>query len=189
MPILIRAFQDTPFTFGGASSLATTPATGTPEPAAAEAEETRGTNTDGDEAPQDQISLTEGGPGEEDEDVVFEVRAKALKYEPDSDDNGGKSKSPWSTKGVGPMRLMKHKSTGAVRILLRGEPRGHVVLNKTLLPNPTYKPEPGGKYVKVTAASDDGKKLESWMLQVKSSDLGEKLAEALNANKKANEKK
>lgn len=171
--------------------MATTPATGTPEPAAAEAEETRGTNADGDEAPQEQISLTEGGPGEEDEDVVFEVRAKALLFEPDSDDNDGKAKKggTWATQGTGPMRLMKHKSTGAVRILLRGL-RGNVVLNKTLLPNPTYKTEASsGKYVKIMAASDDGKKLESWMLQVKTPDLGEKLAEALEANKKANEKK
>ncbi|KAM7191476.1 hypothetical protein V8F20_009299 [Naviculisporaceae sp. PSN 640] len=180
---------NTPFTFGGASSLATTPATGTPEPAAAaaEPEESRGTNADGDDAPQEQISLTEGGPGEEDEAVVYEVRAKAMKFETEEDEKK-KQKSPWVTKGVGPLRLMKHKTTGAVRLLLRAEPRGHIALNKAILPNATYKTEQGGKYIKLLAAADDGKGLETWMLQVKTADMGKALAEALETNKKANEK-
>ncbi|KAM7203678.1 nucleoporin nup61 [Rhypophila sp. PSN 637] len=182
---------NTPFTFGGASSLATTPATGTPEPAAAEAEESRGPNADGDDAPQEQISLTEGGPGEEDEAVVYEVRAKAMKFEPaeDDDNKDKKPKSPWVTKGVGPLRLMKHKNTDAVRVLLRGEPRGHIVLNKAVLPNTTYKTEQGGKYIKFLAAADEGQKLETWMLQVKTANMGKALAEALETHKKANEKK
>ncbi|KAK4217154.1 nucleoporin nup61 [Rhypophila decipiens] len=184
---------NTPFTFGGASSLATTPATGTPEPAAAEAEESRGPNADGDDAPQEQISLTEGGPGEEDEAVVYEVRAKAMKFEPaeDDDNKDKKPKSPWVTKGVGPLRLMKHKNTGAVRVLLRGEPRGHIVLNKAVLPNATYKTEQGGKYIKFLAAADEGQKLETWMLQVKKEDTDKALAlcDALETHKKANEKK
>lgn len=171
--------------------MATTPATGTPEPAAAaEPEESRGQNADGDEAPQEQISLTEGGPGEEDEAVVYEVRAKAMKFETEDDENKDKKpKSPWVTKGVGPLRLMKHKTTGAVRVLLRAEPRGHIALNKTVLPNVTYKPEQGGKYIKLLTAADDGKGLETWMLQVKTADMGKALAEALETNKKANEAK
>ncbi|KAK4449159.1 nucleoporin nup61 [Podospora aff. communis PSN243] len=186
---------NSPFTFGGASSLATTPATGTPEPSAPE--ESRGTNADGDEAPQEQISLTEGGPGEEDESVVHEIRAKAVKLvtggDSEDDDSGStkdKKKSPWVTQGIGPLRLLKHKNTGAVRMLLRAEPRGHVALNKLVLPNFIYKVEPAGsKYVKLTTATDDGKGLETWMLQVKTPDAAKQLAESLEANKKANAKK
>ncbi|KAK3360167.1 hypothetical protein B0T25DRAFT_449260 [Lasiosphaeria hispida] len=184
---------NSPFTFGGASSLATTPATGTPEPAA-EPEENRGTNADGDEAPQEQISLTEGGPGEEDEAVVLEVRAKALKLVPDtdSDDDSGsakdKTKNPWKTQGVGPLRILKSKATGAVRLLLRAEPRGHIALNRLVLPNFNYLVEPpaGGKYVKLTTSTEDGAGLETWMLQVKTNDLAKKLAATLEDNKKAN---
>ncbi|KAL8419098.1 hypothetical protein RB594_002343 [Gaeumannomyces avenae] len=180
---------NTPFTLGGASSLATTPAQGTPEPAAADRSEQEGQKADdGDEEKQAQINLTEGGPGEEDEHVVFEVRGKALKLSngDDSDDEKGgkkKDKSPWKTMGVGPVRLLKHKTTGVVRILLRGEPRGNIVMNKVLLPDFSYKTEKGDKYVKVPAASDSGTGLETWMLQVKDAAKGKALAAALEQHK------
>ena len=191
------SYSDSPFTFGGASSLATTPAATTPEASANAEDAAQGTHADGDEAPQEQISLTDGGPGEEDESVVHEVRAKAVKLVTgnDSDDESGsnaskdKKKSPWKTQGVGPMRLLKHKTTGNVRMLLRAEPRGHVALNKAVLPNFTYKVEPGGKYVKITTVTDDGKGLETWMLQVKTPALAQALADALEEHKKGNEKK
>ncbi|KAH6630915.1 hypothetical protein B0J18DRAFT_363800 [Chaetomium sp. MPI-SDFR-AT-0129] len=201
---------NSPFTFGGTSSLATTPAATTPEPsataAAAAAEDgSKGTNADGDDAPQEQISLTGGGPGEEDESAVHEVRAKALKLVTSSNSNsdeesGGAAdkdkvakakttapaKSSWKTMGVGPLRILKNKKTGTVRMLLRAEPRGHVALNKTVLPDFTYKAE--AKYVKVTTASDDGKALETWMLQVKTPEFATALAEALEEHKKGNKK-
>ncbi|KAK1754504.1 nucleoporin nup61 [Echria macrotheca] len=185
---------NSPFTFGGASSLATTPAASTPEPAA-EVEQSRGTNADGDEAPQEQISLTDGGPGEEDESVVHEVRAKAVKLvvggDSEDDDSGSAKdkKSPWKTQGVGPLRILKNKKTGAVRMLLRAEPRGHIALNKLVLPNFSYKVDSaGGKYIKLTTATEDGKGLETWMLQVKTADAAKALAESLEANKSANAK-
>ncbi len=180
---LVTLHLDSPFTFGGASSLATTPAATTPEPAA-NAEDAQGTNADGDEAPQEQISLTDGGPGEEDESAVYEVRAKAVKLVTgggDSDDeSGGKKKSAapaWKVQGVGPLRLLKNKTTGAVRMLLRAEPRGNVALNKAVLPQFNYKAD--AKYVKLTTATDDGKGLETWMLQVKTVDLAKALAAKL----------
>lgn len=148
------------------------------------------------EPPQEQISLTEGGPGEEDESAVHEVRAKAVKLvmggNSDSESSGaaGKDKkNPWQVQGVGLLRLLKHKNTGAVRMLLRAEPRGHVALNKTILPDLSYKPEPnGGKYVKITTTNDAGTGLETWMLQVKTKELAQSLADALEANKAANKK-
>lgn len=145
---------------------------------------------------QEQISLTDGGPGEEDESAVHEVRAKAVKLvtgggdsdeESGSNADKGKKKSPWKVQGVGPLRILKNKTTGAVRMLLRAEPRGHVALNKAVLPDFTYKADT--KYVKVTTATDDGKGLETWMLQVKTPALAQSLAEALEEHKKANKKK
>jgi hypothetical protein len=196
----MRISLDSPFPFGGASSLATTPATGTPEPEPAAKRDggsggNHGTQADGDDAPQDaQVSLTEGGPGEEDESVVHDVRAKALKLvvgtsEDSGNESAGKDKkNPWKTQGVGPLRLLKHKTTGAVRMLLRAEPRGHVALNKAVLPNFVYKPEAGGKYIKITTSKDDGTGLETWMLQVKTKEAARALADALEANKGANKK-
>lgn len=174
--------------------MATTPATGTPEPTATQEQGPEITEADGEEK-QAQINLTDvAGPGEEDEEVVHEVRAKALRLTPSSEEasgseaDGKKSKSPWATMGVGPLRLLKHKTTGAARLLLRAEPRGHVALNKGVLPNFNYKPENGGKYVKITVASDDGKALETWMLQVKTTDTAQALADALEAHKATSKK-
>ncbi|CAK7214063.1 hypothetical protein SBRCBS47491_002016 [Sporothrix bragantina] len=189
---------NTPFTnLGGASSLATTPATGTPEPGATQdnnADNNSGHQADGDEAPQEQISLTDGGPGEEDEAAVHEVRAKALRLATSNDESGSESpagkekKSPWKTEGVGPLRVLKNKTTGSVRLLLRAEPRGHVALNRALLPDFTYKPEPNAKYVKLTTANDAGTGLETWMLQVKTKEVAQQLADALEEHKAANKK-
>ncbi|KUI55472.1 hypothetical protein VP1G_02759 [Cytospora mali] len=181
--------------FGGASSIATTPANGTPEPEAAASKKDNADEKTADEdgKPQEQISLTEGGPGEEDEEVVHEVRAKALRLvqsKADEDDKTAskKSNSSWKTEGLGPLRVLKHKATGAVRILLRAEPRGNVAMNKLVLPDFDYKVDKGAKWVKVACAKDDGKGLETWMLQVKTNEFAVKLAGALEENKKANKK-
>lgn len=177
--------------FGGASSLATTPAAGTPEPEAAKKDTANGT-ADDEDAPQDhQVSLTEGGPGEEDEEVVHEVRAKALRHvpaKPDDDEDNKKKSSPWQTEGLGPLRVLKHKTTGAVRILLRTEPAGKIAMNKLVLPNFDYKVDSGAKWIRVTTAKDDGKGLETWMLQVRNNEFATKLAAVLEENKKANMK-
>ena len=122
------------------------------------------------------------------------MRTKALKLVTakegsDSESTTSKDKkSPWKTIGVGPLRVLKHKTTGSVRLLLRAEPRGHVAVNKSLLPNFNYKPEPGGKYVKLTTLNDDGDGLETWMLQVKTKEAAQALAAVLEANKGANKK-
>ncbi|CAK7268310.1 hypothetical protein SEPCBS57363_003026 [Sporothrix epigloea] len=188
---------NSPFTNrGGTPSLATTPATSTPEPGATQDNnaDNSGHQADGDEAPQEQISLTDGGPGEEDEAVVHEVRAKALRLATSSDESGSESpvpkdkKSPWKTEGVGALRLLKNKTTGIVRLLLRAEPRGHVALNRALLPDFTYKPEPNAKYVKLTTANGAGTGLETWMLQVKTKEAAQQLADALEMHKVANKK-
>ncbi|KAK7755947.1 hypothetical protein SLS62_001889 [Diatrype stigma] len=163
----------------GTMGASTTPVNGTPEP------QTQG--QDGEEAPQEQISLTAGGPGEEDEDILHEVRAKAIKYIPvTKDDEGEKTKSPWHTQGIGPLRILKNKTTGSVRLLLRAEPRGHVAMNKAILPDVDYKAK--DKTINFVAASDDGAGLETWVLQVKKPEFAQELASAMEANKAANKK-
>ncbi|RYP80638.1 hypothetical protein DL769_002383 [Monosporascus sp. CRB-8-3] len=161
------------------SSLGTTPVNGTPEP--------QSQNEDGEEAPQEQISLTDGGPGEEDEDILHEVRAKAIKYVPVTQcEEGGKPESPWRTQGVGPLRILKNKTTGSVRILLRAEPRGHIAMNKALLADIEYKAK--DKTISFAASKDDGSGLETWVLQVKKSEFATELATVMEANKSANKK-
>ncbi|KAK8125582.1 nucleoporin nsp1 [Apiospora kogelbergensis] len=165
--------------FPAPSSMNSTPMGGTPEPQ----------TQDGEEAPQEQISLTTGGPGEEDEEILIEVRAKATKFVPvvkGGDDEDG-NKSPWHTQGLGPLRVLKNKTTGAVRLLLRAEPRGHVAMNKALLAKFDYKPDTVKKTsIKVMAAKDDGSGIETWLLQVKKPETAAELAAVLEANKHSN---
>lgn len=133
--------------------------------------------------------MTEGA--ETDEDVLHEVRAKVLKFvsasEKSEKKDEKKSKSPWTTQGVGHLRLLKHKETEAVRLLMRAEPRGNVALNRSVLPNMTYKADE--KYVKLTTSNETGDGLETWMVQVKTKDLAKELAEGLEKHKELNNKK
>lgn len=119
------------------------------------------------------------------------MRSKVLKFVPASEaaeDSGDeakkKSKSPWVTRGIGPFRLLKHKTSGAVRMLVRAEPRGHVVLNRALLPKETYKND--GKYVKLLTSNETGDGLETYMVQVKNPDVAKGLAEVLEKHKDGN---
>lgn len=171
---------------GGGSSLATTPAAGTPEPGA-QADASKDANDEEGEK-HEQVNLTEGAESEE--ETMHEIRAKVLKFvSPDDQSDGddkAKSKSPWATKGVGQLRILKHKETNAVRLLLRAEPRGHVAINRTLLPSMDYKADE--KYVRLTTANESGNGLETWMIQVKTKDMAKALAEALEENKVHNKK-
>ncbi|OTA85768.1 hypothetical protein M434DRAFT_159070 [Hypoxylon sp. CO27-5] len=164
--------------FPAPSSLGTTPISGTPEP--------QSQGEDGEEGAQVQISLT--ATSEEDETVLHEVRAKAIKYIPiiKGSDDEEERKSPWSTQGVGTLRVLKHDHTGIVRVLLRAEPRGHVAMNKALLSDIEYKAK--DKTVNFVAANDDGSGLETWVLQVKKPDMAQQLAGVLEQHKSANKK-
>ncbi|GAB0133894.1 hypothetical protein EsDP_00002288 [Epichloe bromicola] len=178
---------NSPLNLGGGSSLATTPAAGTPEPSAqTDAAKTGDANNEEGEK-HEQINLADAV--DEDEEVLHEVRAKVLKFVPalgksDDADDPPKSKSPWSTQGVGQLRLLKHKETKLVRLLLRAEPRGHVALNRAVLPNMSYKADE--KYAKLTTSNEKGNGLETWMIQVKTKDLAKDLAEAIEKNKESN---
>ncbi|KAF3058149.1 Nucleoporin nup61 [Daldinia childiae] len=172
-------FTGTNSPFPAPSSIGTTPVNGTPEPQ---------TQHDDEEAPQEQISLITGGPGEEDEMILHEVRAKAIKFVPivKGSDDEEERKSPWSTQGVGPLRVLKNKTSGTVRVLLRAEPRGHIAMNKAILSDIEYKAKE--KTVNFVAANDEGSGLETWVLQVKKPESAQQLAGILEANKSANKK-
>ncbi|KAH9220900.1 hypothetical protein DL95DRAFT_382844 [Leptodontidium sp. 2 PMI_412] len=136
-----------------------------------------GVDGDPDAEVHEQINLTSGGPGEEDEEVLHEVRAKARVFNTIPGEGG----SQWITKGVGPLRVLQHKDTKAVRILLRADPVGTIVLNKALLSELKY--ESAAKTLKILANADDGKGLETWLLQVKTDEAAKELAEVLESNK------
>ncbi len=118
-----------------------------------------------------QLDLANGGPGEEDEDVLYEVRAKALVLE----------KQKYENKGVGFLRVLKHRETGKVRILLRQDPNGKLVINAALLGGVDYTTKTA-KSVSLPIPTEQGT-LKPWVVQVGKAEDADGLAKVLQNNK------
>ncbi len=170
--------SDSPFTFGGASSFGYHAGNGDSEPGT-ENEDTQAKKAaDGDDEQQAQISLTKGGPGEEDESVVHEVRAKALSSSQRATMTKtrrrrtrvpGRSRGRWTAAHPQAQDYRGPCEFSSVRSLAAS-----IAMNKAILPSFTYKPEAnGGKYVKITTSNHDGSGLETWMLTGQDSGGGE----------------
>ena len=145
-------------------------------PGATTGESANESNFDGDDdkaEKQEQIDLTSLGPGEEDEDVVLQVKAKALKWDTAS--------SSWASKGVGPLRVLKNRESYLTRVLLRQDPSGRIVLNFALSKSFTYESSQS-KTVRVPFVGDSGK-IETWIIKVGDDDDAKNLASALERNK------
>lgn len=122
---------------------------------------------------EEQLDLTKG-PGEEDEDTLFEVRAKAM--------TSDKETKNWIGKGVGPLRILKHSETGKTRILMRQDPSGKIVINAALLSSIEYK-YATPKSVMVAVAADTGT-LVKYLIRVGKDEDAKELAKILEGNKK-----
>ena len=58
-----------------------------------------------------QLDEIDQSSGEENEDVIYSQRAKLYRYDKDT--------AQWKERGVGNLKLLKHKITGRVRVLMR----------------------------------------------------------------------
>ena len=152
------------------TSRATTPGVTTGESANESTADAQGEEDEGEDR---QIDLTAGGPGEEDEDVVFEIKAKAMVYDRPS--------SKWDVKGVGFLRVLKNRDTGKTRVLMRQDPSGKVMLNASLTWRLTYE-SPQSKHVRFPFASESGR-LEAWTLRVGKDEDAKELVKVLEENK------
>ncbi|PGH12861.1 hypothetical protein AJ80_06570 [Polytolypa hystricis UAMH7299] len=149
--------QPSPFSFSAATSADVSRST-TPALSDAGAEDS---TSGGENLPQ--VDLTRGGVGEEDEDVNHEVRAKAMKLEGTS----------WASKGVGLLKVLKHKTTRRSRVLLRADPSGKIILNTLLMSNLDY--TKSGTSVQFLIPVQGGPP-ERWAVKVKTADSATKLA-------------
>jgi len=115
------------FTFGLLA-----PGEGAPAAAAAEASDDGG----GGAAAEPEIEVTplvkleriEVKTGEEDEDVLLEVRAKLYNW---GEGNAGEQ---WKHRGTGPVKILKHKETGCVRVLMRRDKTMKICANHVVQP-------------------------------------------------------
>lgn len=145
--------------------------------ASSAADSTEGHGTDGaadeEHEQHEQLDLTKG-PGEEDEETLFEVRSRALTH-----DN---EKKDWISKGVGLLRVLKHSETGKTRILMRLDPSGKIVINAALLSSIEYK-YVAPKSVMMAIAADTGT-LVKYVVRVGKDEDAKGLAKILEENKK-----
>ncbi|CCK72193.1 Ran GTPase-binding protein YRB1 KNAG_0J01110 [Huiozyma naganishii CBS 8797] len=72
---------------------------------------------------------------EEDEDVLFKVRAKLFKFDSENKE--------WKERGTGDCKFLKNKETGKVRLLMRRDKTLKVCANHIIAPEYTLKPNIG----------------------------------------------
>lgn len=126
---------------------------------------------DGDAAPNDpQLNLAHSRAGEEEEDIVMETRARALKLAPGTG---------WESQGVGVLRILKHQKTSRSRVILRADPSGKVVLNASLMKQIKY--TASGNNVQFLVPKAEGAP-EQWALRVKKEEVS-RLATTMEESK------
>ena len=77
----------------------------------------------------------EHSSGEEDEEIIYCERAKLFRFEKDV--------SQWKERGVGNLKLLKHKTTGQVRVLMRRDQVFKLCANHLLTADMELKPNAG----------------------------------------------
>ncbi len=104
-------------------STSTEPAT---DPAAATAAATADEDCSNEFAPVVQLAKVETKTGEEDEEVIFKMRSKLFRF--------SKERKEWLERGTGDVRLLQHKETKKVRLLMRREKTLKICLNHFVNP-------------------------------------------------------
>lgn len=123
------------------------------------------------ESSEPSVSLSEKGPGEEDETAVYEKRAKVFEL----------SEGQYKLKGLGTLRVLVHNDSKKARVLVRAEGSGRPLMNTLLRSQLTYKDEGKGS-VKILDFGSDGKPM-TLLVRVKTGDDSKELAGLLEKHK------
>ncbi|CAL7942946.1 unnamed protein product [Xylocopa violacea] len=84
--------------------------------------------------------------GEEDEEVLYSHRAKLFRFD----------KNEWKERGLGDIKLLRHKETGKLRLVMRREQVLKLCLNHFVLPNMELKPKDEKTWMWNAADYSDG---------------------------------
>ena len=82
-----------------------------------------------------QLEQIEQSSGEENETIIYKQRARLYRYDKDT--------SQWKERGVGNLKLLKHKITGQIRVLMRREQILKLCANHVLTPDMELKANAG----------------------------------------------
>lgn len=77
-------------------------------------------------APVVQLSEVETKTGEEEEDVIFKIRSKLFRFSAEQKE--------WKERGTGDVRLLQHKESKKIRLLMRREKTLKICLNQFVNP-------------------------------------------------------
>lgn len=127
------------------------------------------------ESQSNMTSLTEAESQQE--ETLMEIKAKMM-HPPK------KGSSEWTTVGTGPLRVLKDKTSGTVRILSRCEPRGQVVLNCALQKGLNFSKKQ--KCAITFALPDASGNPEGWVIRVGLDAKAEELLGVLQKNTPGN---
>ncbi|KAG9157332.1 hypothetical protein Leryth_004976 [Lithospermum erythrorhizon] len=84
--------------------------------------------------------------GEEDEDCLLDLKAKLYRFD--------KEGNQWKERGVGTVKLLKHKETGKVRLVMRQNKTLKICANHLVLPTMTTQEHAGNEKSCVWHAAD-----------------------------------
>ena len=124
-------------------------------------------------------------PGEENEEILFEVRTKALESMTDQElaAIGSKGEAGWKTRGLGPLRVLKDPKTCRARIVMRSEPNANVVVNSPLIEDNRYDITPSGSNgASLKMGIYMNGKLKNWVFKIKAMDFAHELVDCLAGN-------
>mmetsp|Transcript_11356 Transcript_11356/g.19259 ORF Transcript_11356/g.19259 Transcript_11356/m.19259 type:complete len:208 (-) Transcript_11356:1316-1939(-) len=91
--------------------------------------------------------------GEEDEEVVFSMRAKLFIFGETLLDQGT-GKKTWKERGIGEIKILRHREHQRLRLLMRQEKTMKVIVNHALDPRITLEPNVGSDRSWVWSAFD-----------------------------------
>jgi hypothetical protein len=129
---------------------------------------------------------------EEEEEVLVRIRSKLYVFIKEDVYGGETRKNWWKERGSGDVKILKHKTTGATRLLMRQNQTLKICANHLLDPTTTLVPQAGsdGKAFTFTAAdfADGSIKKDLFALRFSSQELAQTFKQAYDTNKSANSK-
>lgn len=156
--------------FGGSSNSTDKPLFSFNKPAEPATNSEEASTEDDAEDSGPSADFTDKGPGEEDEDTLYEKKSKIYEV---------KQGKP-EVLGVGILRVLKHKESGKSRVVVRAEGGGRVILNSLLRSSFSY--ASNGPTVNVTDILPGGE-FSRFMVRVKTPADAEELSKIMEDNK------
>ncbi|KAF6008605.1 Ran GTPase-binding protein yrb1 [Brettanomyces bruxellensis] len=121
---------------------------------------------------------------EEDEDVVFKIRAKMYRFAPETKE--------WKERGTGEVRFLKHKKIGKTRLIMRRDKTFKVCANHYLAPEYQLKANIGSEkswvYTCTGDVSDGKPEVQTFAIRFGSKEKAQNFKEEFEKAQKENEK-